>query len=206
MISRIKSLAPLSAPLRLCGKYFSVPRARNDYSTHLPILLGLARIRQIKRVLEFGCGHYSTLTFLNQCAFPQLERLESVENDATWAAAIRDVAQNDSRWTLRHVNNEIANSVADLDLEQFDLILIDDSKTSAQRSATIRAIASKQPQRPWILIHDYEVSEYRTAASGFKYRYAFKTYNPQTGLVSNKPIPEAKSLARHIKANRDNTL
>ncbi|HYK22366.1 MAG TPA: hypothetical protein VEV42_16615 [Pyrinomonadaceae bacterium] len=194
------------APLRLCVKYFSPPRAVNDYATHLPILIGLARVRRITNVLEFGCGHYSTLTFLNRSAFSQLETLESVENDASWAAAIREVARNDSRWTLRQINNEIADSVWDLDLEKFDLILIDDSKTSAQRSATIRAIACKQPQRPWILIHDYEVNEYRMAAKGFKYRYAFKTYNPETGLVSNKPIPEAKSLARHIRATRDRTL
>ena len=178
------------------------PRAVNDYATHIPILIGLGRIREIKSVLEFGCGHYSTLTFLNRSAFPQLKKLESIENDVLWAKAIRQ-ATGDERWTLKLINGEIASSVTDLDLEQFDLILIDDSKTSAQRSATIRAVARKQPQRPWILIHDYEVNEYRMAASGFKYRYVFKTYNPETGMVSNKPIPEAKSLVRHIKANRE---
>ena len=194
------------APLRLCVKYFSPPRARNDYATHIPILVGLATVSNTKRVLEFGCGHYSTLTFLNRFAFPGLERLESIENDVSWAETVRRAVRNDPRWTLKLINGEIASAVSDLDLEQFDLILIDDSKTSAQRSATIRAIAGKQPQRPWILIHDYEVNEYRVAAKGFKYRYAFKTYNPETGLVSNKPIAEAKSLARHIKATRDRTL
>src|ERR1044071_885749 len=66
-------LAPFFAPLRLCGKYFSTPRAHNDYATHIPILIGLARLREIRRVLEFGCGRYSTLTFLKASAFPHLE-------------------------------------------------------------------------------------------------------------------------------------
>ena len=201
MIARLKSSAPFFAHLRLCAKYFSVPRARNDYSTHLPILIGLARTREIRRVLEFGCGHYSTLTFLNRSAFPQLERLESIENDISWAEAIREAARSDDRWMLKIVDNHIRDSVADLDLEQFDLILIDDSKTSEQRAATIRAVAHQRPQHPWIVIHDYEVDEYRAAATAFKYRYAFKSYNPQTGIVSNRPLNEAKSLDRFVKTN-----
>lgn len=184
--------------LAVAKRFFGVPRARNDYSTHVPILIGLARLREIKNVLEFGCGYYSTLTFLNRAAFPRLEQLQSVENDATWAGTLHGVAKTDIRWRLNLVDGEIANAVPSLDLEAFDLILIDDSKTSAQRAATIRAIANKQPQRALIVIHDYEVEEYRLAARGFKERYAFKAYNPQTGLVCNNVV-DIKSLARSLK-------
>lgn len=180
--------------------YLSTPRARNDYSTHVPILIGLSRCREIKNVLEFGCGYYSTLTFLNGAAFPHLERLQSVENDASWAETLHDVAKQDDRWSLNLVNGDIADCVPDLDLEAFDLILIDDSKTSAQRASTIRAIANKQPQRPRIVIHDYEVDEYRVAARGFKQRHAFKAYNPQTGLVCNT-VSDIKALDRKLKEN-----
>ncbi len=167
----------------------------------MPILIGLARIREIRSVLEFGCGHYSTLTFLNRSAFPHLEKLHSIENDASWAKTIQQAIGRDQRWRLQLVDGEIAESVSLLDLEAFDLILIDDSKTSAQRKATIRAIASRWPQRAWIAIHDYEVDDYRQAAIGFKHRYTFRTYNPQTGLVSNHPIREVKSLSRLLKHN-----
>jgi hypothetical protein len=190
------------APLRLCGKYFSTPRARNDYSTHVPILIGLARLREIRAVLEFGCGYYSTLTFLNRTAFPDLQRLQSVENDLEWADTISEVANDDDRWTLNRIDGETADAVPRLDLEAFDLILIDDSKTSAQRSSTIRAIANKHPQRPWIAIHDYEVDEYQGAARAFKHRYAFKAYNPHTGLVCNRIVPGARELDRLIKENK----
>jgi hypothetical protein len=195
MIARIKN----SAPLRLCVKYFSPPRARNDYSTHIPILIALASIREIRTVLEFGCGYYSTLTFLNRSAFPQLERLQSVENDASWAESIKEIAKDDKRWALKLVDSEIADSVSHLNLEAFDLILIDDSKSSDQRAATIHAVAACQPEHPWIVIHDYEVEQYRTAARGFEQRYAFKTYTPQTGVVCNKPAREVKSLGPLLK-------
>ena len=195
MIARIKK----SAPLRFCARYFSTPRARNDYSTHVPVLIGLARLREIRRVLEFGCGYYSTLTFLNRAAFPQLEKLHSVENDSSWADTLSEVAKNDDRWVLNLVAGEIAESVSDLDLEAFDLILIDDSRTSEQRAATIRGVASRRPQRPWILIHDFEVAEYQQAARGFSQRYSFKAYNPQSGLVFNKPHTAVKSLNKVLK-------
>jgi predicted O-methyltransferase YrrM len=193
-------LAPFVAPLRRRVKYFSTPRAANDYATHIPILIGLARLREIRSVLEFGCGHYSTLTFLNRSAFPQLERLHSIENDGSWVQTIREAAKDDRRWTLQVVDGEIFESVSELDLESFDLILIDDSKTSAQRAATIRAVAAKQPQRPLIAIHDFEVGEYRDAASGFKHRHRFRAYNPETGVLANRSL-DLRSLNRSLKQN-----
>ena len=183
-------------------KYFSAPRAINDYATHIPILIGLARIRQIRSVLEFGCGRYSTLTFLNRTAFPHLERLHSIENDDSWAATIQQIAQEDRRWSLQLVEGEISETVSNLDLESFDLILIDDSKTSAQRAATIRAVGLKQPERPWIVVHDFEVEEYRRAASGFRHRHCFRAYNPETGVVANQAV-DWKSLKRIVKSNAD---
>jgi precorrin-6B methylase 2 len=182
--------------MSLLARFFLAPRARNDYATHIPILIGLARLRAIRRVLEFGCGHYSTLTFLNASAFPDLERLHSIENDDAWATTIQEAAKDDPRWTLQLVNGEISDSIPDL--ETFDLILIDDSKTSAQRAATIRAVAAKQPQHPWIVIHDFEVDEYRDAASAFKHRHRFRAYNPETGVVANSSL-NVRALNRSIQ-------
>jgi hypothetical protein len=166
-------------------KYFAAPRAENDYATHIPILIGLARLRPVRSILEFGCGNYSTLAFLDRAAFPHLERLYSVENDHSWAKTIQEAAKDDDRWTLQLVNGEVSAAVSDLQLESFDLILIDDSKTSLQRAATIRAVAHKQLQHPWIAVHDFEVEEYRRAASHFAYGHRFRAYNPETGVVSN---------------------
>lgn len=184
--------------MSLLARFFSAPRARNDYATHVPILIGLARLREIRSVLEFGCGHYSTFTFLNASAFPDLERLHSIENDDSWAKAIRPVAKYDQRWTLQLVDGEISGAIPEL--ESFDLILIDDSKTSTQRAATIRAVAAKQPQHPWIVIHDFEVDEYRDAAAAFKHCQRFRAYNPETGVVANSSL-DLRSLDRSLKQN-----
>ncbi|HEX5875536.1 MAG TPA: hypothetical protein VFY60_12885 [Pyrinomonadaceae bacterium] len=189
--------------MRRCAKYFSTPRAKNCYATHVPVLIGIARIREVRNVLEFGCGYYSTLTFLNAAVFPHLERLESVENDAAWAETINEIGKNDPRWTLNLVEGEISESVSTFDFEAFDLILIDDSETSDQRVRTIREFAKRPPHRPWIVIHDFEVEDYRRAASGFRQTHRFKAYNPNTGLLwsNTTHARRAKAIDRIIKAN-----
>jgi hypothetical protein len=189
------------APRRVFAKYFSRPRALNDYATHIPVLVGLARLRDVRSALEFGCGDYSTLTFLNRAAFPHLVRLQSIENDAAWAESTYAKARSDERWALQLVQDDTVAAVSDFDLEAFDLILIDDSKTSAERAATIRAVANKRPQHAWIAIHDFEVDEYRQAATGFTNVHRFRAYNPETGLVWNNAAASTrlKSLNRILK-------
>ena len=189
MIGRMRNFAPSS----LWDRCFRQQRSQKDYATHVPILIGLAGLREIRSVIEFGCGYYSTLTFLNRSPFSHLERLESLENDTTWAEKLQESAQEDRRWTLKVVQGDIANFISNLDLEPFDLLLIDDSVTAVQRTATIDAVVNKRPQHPSIVIHDFEVEEYRNAARGFGQVTRFRAYNPETGLVANTPI-DADSL------------
>ena len=178
------------------------PRAQNDYATHMPVLIGLAAIRPIRRVLEFGCGHYSTKTFLQRAAFPDLKELQSVEHDPNWAETMREATKDDARCTVTVVSGAMSAAVRSFDLEAFDLILVDDSTNAEDRAATIRALSSLRPLNPWFVIHDYEVEAYRSASSGFKQRFAFKAYNPHTGLISNSNLTRAiKILAQRINHN-----
>lgn len=178
------------------------PRAENAYATHLPVLIGLAAIRPLRRVLEFGCGHYSTTTFLQRSVFPDLEELQSVENAQAWAEAMLEATGDDARSTVTVVSGAMSAAVRKFDLEAFDLILVDDSTNAADRAATIRALSSLHPSNPWLVIHDYEVEEYRSASSAFKQRFAFKAYNPHTGLISNSGFTRAvKILDQRIKEN-----
>jgi len=50
------------------------------------------------------------------------------------------------------------------------------------------------------VIHDFEVQEYRDAASAFKHRHRFRAYNPETGLVSNSAV-DVRALHRSLKQN-----
>lgn len=178
------------------------PRARNDYATHVPVLIGLASLRRIERVLEFGCGHYSTKTFLNRAAFPDLKELHSVENDLVWAEEISEETKADTRGKLHITNSPICDAVSNFDLESFDLVLVDDSKTAVERAATIRTLSAFQPSNPWFVIHDYEVDDYQSASYSFKQRFTFKAYNPQTGFLSNTSEErELKAIDKWIKTN-----
>ena len=178
------------------------PRARNDYATHVPVLLGLASLRRIERVLEFGCGNYSTKTFLNPAAFPELKELQSVENDRDWGETIRTAVKDDARCKIHITTGAMCHAVANFNLETFDLILVDDSTTAQQRASTIRALSLLCPLNPWTLIHDFEVDEYRRASSGFAHCFVFKAYNPQTGLVFNSmPNHDFKALDKLIRVN-----
>ena len=174
------------------------PRARNDYATHVPVLIGLAGIRNVERVLELGCGNYSTKTFLNRDAFPHLKALRSVENDPLWARTMRLGVAGDSRCTITFTSGSIGDAVSTIDLEQFDLIFVDDSTSAEQRAATITALSALHPQNPWTVVHDYEVADYQRAATGFSHRFIFDAYNPATGVVFNFRNERQTDL-KHLK-------
>ena len=169
------------------------PRAGNPYLTHIPILLAAARWRSLAAVLEFGCGDTSTRAFIDRRYFPELRRLESYENDATWAERLRRQIGPEPRLNLQFVDGPISAAVEAIDLEQFDLIFIDDSMTGEGRSSTIRAVAAKRPRRALVVVHDFEYLPYRVAARSFRHRYRFTGQNPNTGLLWNDgSLPKSK--------------
>jgi predicted O-methyltransferase YrrM len=174
----------------------AVPRAQNDYATHIPVLLSLAQTLKIEKVLELGCGKYSTLTFLNGAAFPALVSLESLETDRAWLDKMLVEAGADSRLQSRFVSGAMSSAVEQASLDNYDLIFVDDSTSSDERAATISAIAAQQPKRAVVVIHDFEVQAYRVAASVFRQQYILKAFNPQTGVVWNGDQDLTKALRR----------
>jgi predicted O-methyltransferase YrrM len=173
-----------------------VARAEKDYATHIPILIGLAQAIEIKRVLELGCGEYSTLTFLNKSVFPALLQLDSFETDQAWLDRVSTLVVDDSRFTARMVSGSMRSAVQRADLENYDLIFVDDSTSSEERVATIAAIATRRPNRAVVVIHDFEIQAYRDAAKAFECRFIFKAFNPQTGIVWNGDKPLVRELKR----------
>lgn len=156
--------------------------------THLPFLIGLARILPVKRVLEFGSGKHSTLMFLNRSAFPDLIELHSFENDLGWYRGIAEMVEADARCCIRHVGGPVHLTASEIELDGFDLILIDDSVTAAERAKTISAVAQRKPSGV-VAIHDYEVYEYRRTARPLANRYIFTALAPHTAIAwNNRPI------------------
>ncbi|HEY8225116.1 MAG TPA: hypothetical protein VIG25_07555 [Pyrinomonadaceae bacterium] len=158
-----------------------VRRSRNDYATHIPILIGLARYWTIRSVLELGSGYYSTATFLHPKAFPHLEVLHSYETDSKWATRLKNFV-NDSRAKMQLVAPPMASALSDINLTDYDVIFVDDSATEHDRVTTIRALTRRQLES-LVVIHDFEVPSYIEVARAFRHRYAFKAFNPETGVL-----------------------
>jgi CheY-like chemotaxis protein len=171
-------------------------RSANPYATHLPVSIGLSRLLPLQRVLELGCGHYSTLAFLDRQLFPDLIRLDSYENDPAWVEAIRALTQFDPRISLTTVTGSISSALAVMDFALYDLIFIDDSTNAADRSQTIRAVRAHCQPHNVIVIHDYEVEDYQEAARSFPQTFRFTPLNPNTGLAWDKAPLRRADLRR----------
>ncbi len=161
------------------------PRHANDYATHLPVLIGLARLLPVKRVLELGSGRYSTAAFLGRKAFPDLVTLESIEDDPAWFKQMAALAGSDPRAKLRLVPAPLRNSLPpDID-RHYDVVFVDDSPDAIQRAATIHRLSQLRLHQSVIVIHDYEIKAIRQAARGFAHRVEFTAFNPTTALAWN---------------------
>jgi hypothetical protein len=177
-------------------------RADDPYATHVPVLIGLARMLNVERVIEYGCGHYSTLTFLDRSAFPGLIKLLSLENDAEWFEKIAGQVNGDPRVEMWNVSGPMSSAASVTELSGYDIAFIDDSMNPSERATTIREIAAKRPDSTVVVVHDYETAEYRRAARAFTNRFNFDSLNPNTGVLwNNAPITkrDLRSLDKLIK-------
>ena len=192
----VARLRLLSQPLknRLSG---IAPRSINDYATHIPILVGIAQRFQIRRVLELGCGAFSTSTFLNRKIFADLERLDSYETDRSWLEKTATAFQGDDRFRPTLISGAIAPGFRETKLEVFDLIFVDDSSSAAERKETVRQLANQSLPHQLIVIHDFEIGDYRDAASTFEHRQIFREFTPQTGVVWNG-FPEVVAVLKKL--------
>lgn len=186
--------------------YRIVEEAPLRFSTHLPVLVGMASEFKIKRFLELGSGTFSTPSLLNKIVFPDLEHLTSVEDDGKWATTVLESINNDSRCNLELVAS-VADFVREADLSGFDCVLLDDSKTIPERSATILAISQNKTLRCPVVIHDFEVLSYRRAAASFDSIVECDAWRPVVGIASNGSSPTSidaiKSICERVKASRN---
>lgn len=181
-----------------------VVRHNNAFATHIPVLTALGHIIPIRRVLEFGSGTISTLLFLNPSVFPYVESLVSYENDNDWYQMVRSQTA-DPRLDLYFVQGHMHTIIESLDLSNFDLIFVDDSKSAEQRSQTITQLALRKDEiTGLVVVHDFEQLAYRRAASPFVYRKRIRAFNPEVGLLwtRNDLDPRVfKQIDRLVKTN-----
>jgi predicted O-methyltransferase YrrM len=197
-----QGIKQLSHRLRHAFETSIAPRAADPYATHLPILIGLARLMKVRRVLELGTGLHSTPCFLERQLFPDLLQWHGIENDFVWSQKVAAAIDSDRRAKLTFVSQPIHCAVRDIDLAGFDLIFIDDSAAAEQRAATIREVARRCPHSTVVVIHDWEIAAYRAAAKALPQRFGFNAFNPNTGIAWRTAAlhrRQLKSLNRHLR-------
>jgi len=130
-----------------------------------------------------------------------MEQLHSYETDSLWFDKSVAAFANDRRCRPHFVKGAMSDSLHETELGQFDLIFVDDSTSSVERAETIRQLANRPSSKQLVVIHDFEISDYRNAASTFEHKQIFSAFTPQTGVVWNdatQTVEVLKKLNRQI--------
>jgi hypothetical protein len=152
----------------------------DPWSTHLPVLQVLGK--GIHRVLELGAGMYSTSCFLDRTFYPDLNHLLSVEHDPAWAERIL-ARISDPRYQLIVAEEPIERALPTIiSLDQYDLILVDNSDKPERRVSTIRYVCSQNVGQAKVVFHDVEREDYRAAITGFPNMIVHETLTPHTAV------------------------
>jgi len=152
----------------------------DPYSTHMPVLQAVGKLINPRRVLEFGTGIYSTLTFLNRNYYAGLVTLHAIENDPSWIERIKQLT-DDRR--LRYVEHPA-------DLDGYDIIFVDNGQSDHDRMLVIRALVAAGVTGP-VIIHDSELQQYRDAAR-FDNIWEWTGRRPATMVCWNGDYPELR--------------
>jgi len=123
----IMSFGKSFAKSMYCRMLGFAARSEQPYATHLPVLIGVASVHRPQRVVEFGSGDFSTLTFLDKAVFPSLLRVESYENNPAWMHQMQAKLADNPRVAYRFFEGRMRDAVSSADLPAADLIFVDDS-------------------------------------------------------------------------------
>jgi predicted O-methyltransferase YrrM len=178
-------------------------RVEKPYTTHMPVLAAIPRLTRVERVLELGCGDFSTLTFLNRSIYPQLQALHSWEDDRAWMERVQSAVADDPRIEMEYIQDWDA-SLSARDMADYDLIFVDNGRQFQERAATIRTVMERAVPRNIVVIHDFEFTTYRIAAQGLPHRYAFSVFYPHTGVVWQGDRLQKRSLQQVRRILQEN--
>lgn len=176
------------------------------YGTHIPVLAAVAStvtrhayLHKIK-VLELGCGHYSTLllhAIINPNDLLLLSTIHTYETDLSWMNRFQSLVSENHRFTHVPITEEFRTTgqltpedIAVWDRQDFyqdndhlDLVFID-HRPGERRKIDIEKL---QNRTTFMVVHDTEEAgyQYEPVLDQFKHRFDFKFVRPWTTVVSN---------------------
>ena len=148
-----------------------VDSSPDAWGSHMPALRAIARYIEIRSVIEFGAGLYSTQLFLSR-HFPLLESLISLESNSDWA----DKARTDDPRHVMMVYSSPGECVEKSIGMKADFVFVDSAGSRFDEVEHGLTIA------PVVAIHD--CLEVELMGRGYKYVRGFNS-KIQTVFVSN---------------------
>ncbi len=160
------------------------------YASHLPILEEIASKFQIRTVLEYGVGRYSTPLLLDRSKFRHVEEVVSVEHDERWLGWAKEKFANDSRHELVFCHFDALTVRAKM-LNDRDLVLIDCGDEDDDYSYKIRVALWEWHRRGDSIVVVHDADSLATARihtpDAYKFSKLFYCPNrPDTAVFSNK--------------------
>lgn len=158
-------------------------RSSEPYATHVPVLVGVAAACKPESIIEFGSGTFSTMSFLDETAFPWTRRVDSYENNRQWFDQVREKLPPSMRVSLHFAEGEMYKAVDAVNACAADMIFVDDSPTDRARVRTLEGLARSCGTRPVVVLHDYDLWRLRLATRRFEHRISIDTFNPQCCIM-----------------------
>jgi hypothetical protein len=154
-------------------------RSSEPYATHVPVLVGVAAACRPESVIEFGSGTFSTMSFLDEEAFPSIRKVDSYENNQEWFNQVRKKLPSGGRVDLHFVEGEMNKAVRSAKPSTAGMIFIDDSPSARARVPTVREVARSCGEEPVVIMHDHDLRRLRLATLSFEHRISINAFNPQ---------------------------
>jgi len=161
------------------------------YGSHMGALGDIGAAFDIRTVTEYGCGNFSTLTFLDRTIFPHVERVISYEHEEEWFEHFSEKCKDDSRLRMQLCHAERMPSVT-WGAEAPDLIMIDNGpdeeyETAYEIRARLFQLASSS--QAIVVLHDIDFHKTIGEAFGqvdYEHKMIYRPDSgPCTGVASN---------------------
>lgn len=183
------------------SSYF-VKKHAMPYTTHLAVLMGVAKAKKPKKVLELGSGLNSTPYFGDSSCFPTVQQVISYEDDPAWYENVSKAVKSKGKIDLRFVIS-IPENVCLLVSNEYEMIFIDDSTSAEQRQKTIAGTLRCASPEAIIVVHDFENRNYQNTVRLPWKSVVYSSWKPFTGVIyqnKNLDTPLAK-LKKLIETN-----
>ena len=161
----------------------------DEWGSHQGVLRKIGKhATGIKRVVEYGCGTYSTPLFLDRAIFAHVESVEAFEHDAKWARAVEERCRSSRLSITPCPLGEMRFKAA----KAADLVFIDCGATEAlpgKIDYSERALLFRGHERgnAIVVLHDAHEPQLANAfhTSAYKHKELFSGRGPHTAVASN---------------------